>query len=230
MEAALDHQVDRGGDEGYVVGAQVGGGGLDVGAAQAEARVAGVDRAARRLGQEPELLYALASVALLGGFIGARLVFILLHWSSYDDNLLGIVWPLTSGYNAIGGVLIGIGAAFFYGRWRRLALWPTLDALTPGLLVFLMAASLADFLGGAGYHRPQQKHQAHAARRESHHRFAAIETALEPLRPRFPIGGQIESIRPLEALVSELQVENSGHAVRPHLAGGARHHIPGAGL
>jgi prolipoprotein diacylglyceryltransferase len=110
-----------------------------------------VDRAARRLGQEPERLYALALVALLGGFLGARLIFVLLHWSSYDDNLLGIIWPLTTGYNAPGGALIGAAAAFFYGRWRRLSLWPTLDALAPGLIVFLMAASLADFLGGSGY-------------------------------------------------------------------------------
>jgi prolipoprotein diacylglyceryltransferase len=110
-----------------------------------------VDRAARRLRQQPERLYALASIALLGGFIGARVTFILLHWSAYDDNLLGIIWPLTTGYNAPGGVLIGAAAGFFYGRWRRLSLWPTLDALAPGLLIFLMTASLADFLGGAGY-------------------------------------------------------------------------------
>jgi len=110
-----------------------------------------VDRAARRLGHDPESHYALASVALLGGFIGARLVFVLLHWSSYDDNLLGIVWPLTSGYNAVGGVLIGLAAGFFYGRWRGLALRSALDVLMPGAIVFLMAVSLAEFLGGAGY-------------------------------------------------------------------------------
>ncbi len=110
-----------------------------------------VDRAARRLGQAPEPVYALATLAVLAGFIGARLAFVLLHWSSYDDNLLGIIWPLTSGYNAAGGMFIGAAAAFFYGRWRRLPLWPALDALAPGLLVFLMAVSLADFLGGAGY-------------------------------------------------------------------------------
>ncbi|MBP6016299.1 MAG: prolipoprotein diacylglyceryl transferase [Candidatus Promineofilum sp.] len=110
-----------------------------------------VDRAARRLERDPEQHYAVAAVALLNGFIGARLVFVLLHWSSYDDNLLGIIWPLTSGYNGAGGVLIGVAAAFFYGRGRRLSFWPTLDVLAPGLLVFLMAVSLADFLGGAGY-------------------------------------------------------------------------------
>ncbi len=110
-----------------------------------------VDRAARRLGQTPEPVYGLATVALLSGFIGARLWFVLLHWSSYDDNLLGIIWPLTSGYNAAGGVAIAVAAGVFYGRWRRLPLWPTLDALAPGVLVFLMAVSLADFLSGAGY-------------------------------------------------------------------------------
>ena len=110
-----------------------------------------VDRAARRLGLDAERHYALATTAAVAGFLGARLTFVLLHWSSYDDNLLGVVWPLTTGYNAFGGALIGAAAAFFYGRWRRLALWPTLDALAPGLLVFLIAVSLADFLGGAGY-------------------------------------------------------------------------------
>src|SRR5690606_5500013 len=110
-----------------------------------------VDRAARRLGQEPERLYAVASVALLAGFIGARLVFVLLHWSSYDDNLLGIIWPLTSGYNAAGGVLVGAAAAFFYGRWRQISWRPALDALAPGLIIILMAVSLADFLSGSGY-------------------------------------------------------------------------------
>lgn len=110
-----------------------------------------VDRAARRLGLDAERHYAVATTAVVAGFVGARLVFVLLHWSSYDDNLLGIVWPLTTGYSAIGGAIIGAAAAFFYGRWRRLSLWPALDALAPGLLVFLIAVSLADFVGGAGY-------------------------------------------------------------------------------
>jgi phosphatidylglycerol:prolipoprotein diacylglycerol transferase len=110
-----------------------------------------VDRATRRLVLDPEHYYGLATVALLSGFIGARLAFVLLRWSSFDDNLLGIVWPLTSGYNAVGGIIIAIAAAFFYARWRRLPLWPALDVLAPGLIVFLITVSLADLLGGPGY-------------------------------------------------------------------------------
>lgn len=110
-----------------------------------------VDKAARRLGLDRERYYALAAAALLGGLAGARLIFVLLHWSSYDDNLLGIFWPINSGYSAFGGVLIGAAAAYFYGRWRQLPLWPALDALTPGVLVFLIAVAMADFMGGTGY-------------------------------------------------------------------------------
>ncbi len=122
-----------------------------------------VDRAARRVrsaalqsgaeapNYEPETYYALASVMLLAGFIGARLVFVLLHWSSYDDNLIGIVWPLNTGYSAFGGVVIAVAAVFFYTRWRRLPPWIALDTLAPGVLVFLIAVALADFLGGSSY-------------------------------------------------------------------------------
>lgn len=110
-----------------------------------------VDRAARRLGQDNETLYAMGTTMLIAGFVGARLAFVLLHWSSYDDNLLGVVWPLNSGYNAFGGVVIAAAAGWFYARWKRVDLWRALDALAPGVVVWLMFAGAADFLGGPGF-------------------------------------------------------------------------------
>lgn len=110
-----------------------------------------VDRAARRLGEDNETLYALAATTLISGFVGARLTFVLLHWSSFDDNLLGILWPLNSGYSGFGGVVIAAAAAYFYARWKRIPLRTALDALAPGIIVWLIIASLADFLGGPGY-------------------------------------------------------------------------------
>jgi phosphatidylglycerol:prolipoprotein diacylglycerol transferase len=110
-----------------------------------------VDRAARRLGHDPERLYGLAAVMMVAGFVGARLAFVLLHWSSYDDNLLGILWPLNSGFSGIGGVLIAAAGGYFYARWKRIPAWEALDTLSPGIILFLMTLSLADFLGGAGY-------------------------------------------------------------------------------
>lgn len=110
-----------------------------------------VEQAATRLNEHVAATYTLATVALASAFVAARLAFVIQHWGAYRQNLLGIVWPLTSGYNLGVGFLVGIAAAFFYGRARRLSAGETLDALTPGLLVGLMAISTADFLAGPGY-------------------------------------------------------------------------------
>jgi prolipoprotein diacylglyceryltransferase len=121
----------------YVVGAWLG--------------LSAVERAARRLGQPVETMYVLAVTGLLAWLIAARLIFVATYWPAYEDNLLGILWPLNTGFNAWGGLLVGVAAAFFYGRWRRLHPGAALDALAPGLLIALLAVSLADFLAGPGY-------------------------------------------------------------------------------
>jgi len=110
-----------------------------------------VERAAQRLGLHVPATYTLAVSGVAAGFVGARFVFVALHWQAYSDNLLGIVWPLTSGFHLGAGLLIGAAAAFFYGRLRQLPPGSTLDAVAPGFLVALIAVSLADFLAGPGY-------------------------------------------------------------------------------
>jgi phosphatidylglycerol:prolipoprotein diacylglycerol transferase len=110
-----------------------------------------VERAARALDLDAESTYGVAAVAVAAGFIGARLVFVALHWTAYRENLSGIVWPLTSGYSLWGGLFFALAAAFFYGRRKQLAIASTLDALAPGLLAGFLVISLADFLGGPGY-------------------------------------------------------------------------------
>lgn len=110
-----------------------------------------VERAAKMVGAQVQPTYGLAFISLLAGFIGARLVFVVTHWSAYVENPIDIVWPLTTGFSPAGGLLIGLAVALYYGRWKRLPLLTTLDALLPGAIVGFMVVSLADFLGGPGY-------------------------------------------------------------------------------
>lgn len=110
-----------------------------------------VEWAARRLQLRAEIVYGVAATAVFVGIVGARITFVLQYWPAFRDNLLGIVWPLTSGYNVAGGLFLGLAGAFFYGRAKRV-LWPaTIDALIPGVILALMVISLADFLAGPGY-------------------------------------------------------------------------------
>jgi phosphatidylglycerol:prolipoprotein diacylglycerol transferase len=110
-----------------------------------------VERTADRIRQNRELIFGLAATAVFTGFIGARLTFVAQYWPAFSQNLLNIIWPLNTGYNVWGGLLLGLAGAFFYARAKRLAPAPTLDALAPGIVLGLMVMSLADFLGGPGF-------------------------------------------------------------------------------
>ena len=110
-----------------------------------------VERAAPRVGGVPAQLYALATAMVVAGIIGARLSFVFLHWDAFRENLLGIIWPLNSGYELWGGLLFALVAAWLQMRRDQLALGTVLDGLLPGLLTLLLFVSLSDFLGGSGY-------------------------------------------------------------------------------
>jgi len=108
------------------------------------------EKSAIRLRQNHIALYSLATTGLVAGFVGARLAFVIEYWAAFQENLLGIVWPLNTGYNTWVGLLISVAAMFFYGRFKQLPPAQTLDALAPALITGLMVVSLADFLGGPG--------------------------------------------------------------------------------
>jgi prolipoprotein diacylglyceryltransferase len=111
-----------------------------------------VERAAARVySTQAERVYRLATIGLVAGIIGARLVFVSSHWSAYQENWLGIIWPINTGFHVWSGLAIGMAAAFFYGRFHQLDPAITFDALVPGLIIGLMAISLADFLAGPGF-------------------------------------------------------------------------------
>ncbi len=110
-----------------------------------------VEQTAKLLKLNSEKTYGVATAALFGGLIGARLVFVMIYWQAFQDNLLSIIWPLNMGYNLWGGLVIGLAAAFFYGRFHQLPPIATLDALTPSILTGLIIISLADLLAGPGF-------------------------------------------------------------------------------
>lgn len=109
-----------------------------------------VERAAKLLKLDYNGIYATAVSGLISGMVGARLVFVALYWSAFQENPLAIVWPLNSGYNLVGGLIFGTAGLLFYGRYKKLPLASTADAMIPGVITGLIFISLADFLAGPG--------------------------------------------------------------------------------
>ncbi len=110
-----------------------------------------VERTAKKIGANSEVTYGMAVTAVLVGFIGARLTFVFQYWPAFQASPLNIIWPLTSGYNLLGGLFFGAVGGFFYGRYKQVSWLNTLDALIPGIVLGLMVVSLADFLAGPGF-------------------------------------------------------------------------------
>jgi phosphatidylglycerol---prolipoprotein diacylglyceryl transferase len=110
-----------------------------------------VEKGAALRRQDGPTVYALAVASLAVGAAVARLSFVALYWPAYRAAPLSIIWPMTSGFLPWAGLLAGGAAAFFYGRYRRLPLRETVDALTAGLLSLFLIASLVDFAAGPGY-------------------------------------------------------------------------------
>jgi phosphatidylglycerol:prolipoprotein diacylglycerol transferase len=109
------------------------------------------ERAAKRVDVDPEAAYTLVAIMMAAALIGARLVFVVLHWPAYQEDLLSIVWPLTSGFSWWAGVVVAGLAGMFTVRAKAMPRLATLDALVPGLMLLLAAVSLVDFVAGPGF-------------------------------------------------------------------------------
>ncbi len=112
------------------------------------------ERGAKRLGLRGDAVYSLAFIAAAAGLIGARLGYVLEHWSAYQSDLGAIVALNFNTLSPLAGIVTGTLAAFWYARRKGVANRKWLDALTPGFIVFAGGLALADLASGDAYGSP----------------------------------------------------------------------------
>jgi prolipoprotein diacylglyceryltransferase len=112
------------------------------------------ERGARRLGIRGDVVYSLAFIAAAAGLIGARLGYVLEHWSAYQTDLGAIAALNFNTLSPLAGVATGLIAAYLYARRKGVANRKLLDALTPGFIVFAGGLALADLASGDAYGSP----------------------------------------------------------------------------
>jgi phosphatidylglycerol---prolipoprotein diacylglyceryl transferase len=91
---------------------------------------------------------------LIAGLIGARLGYALQFLDIYLSNPLSLFSFKANTLSPELGILIGLIVTFVLGGRYQLALRPTLDALAPGLAVFMIALGVAHILSGDAYGAP----------------------------------------------------------------------------
>jgi phosphatidylglycerol---prolipoprotein diacylglyceryl transferase len=114
------------------------------------------EKQAPRFRVDATQLYNLTLIALLAGLIGARLAYAARAPSAFLNSPLNLLALTPQMMDATGGLIIAAAAALIYGQIRRMALWPTLDALTTLLSVLAVVIGLANFASGSAFGAPTQ--------------------------------------------------------------------------
>jgi phosphatidylglycerol:prolipoprotein diacylglycerol transferase len=99
-------------------------------------------------------VYNLGFYSLVATVLGARLSYVLGHWTAYADELLSALSLTTTALAWPEGVLIGGVVAIVYLNRRQLPVGATLDAIAPGLTLALGLERLGAFLDGRGFGEP----------------------------------------------------------------------------
>jgi len=91
-------------------------------------------REGRKKGLDRDLLLQLLMWVLVAGFVGARLLHVLLYdWEAYAARPLSILAVQTGGLSVYGALIGGTLAVAAFTRWKRLPFWRLADAAMVGI-------------------------------------------------------------------------------------------------
>ncbi|NIM94936.1 MAG: hypothetical protein GTO18_14640 [Anaerolineales bacterium] len=110
-----------------------------------------IEKEAPRRNLETSDLNNLILLGLVAGIVGARLWYAVRFLDVYLDNPLSLFSLNPSTLALWEGILTGIIAAMIYGQRKGLPLWPTLDAVAPGLAVFAVALGFSHLASGDAF-------------------------------------------------------------------------------
>jgi len=109
------------------------------------------ERVAPRFQAKPNDVYNLVFVALITGVIGARVSFVIQNYEVFLQSPLNIISLNPGLLDPLGGVAFGLISALIYGSRKKIAWWPTLDAITPFLCVMMIAYGLSNLASGNAF-------------------------------------------------------------------------------
>jgi phosphatidylglycerol:prolipoprotein diacylglycerol transferase len=117
--------------------------GLQVAVIRGERR--GIDRAQ---------MMDLGIYVILAAFVGAKLLLVAVDFQHFVDNPGDLFSLFRAGGVFYGGLILATLVAIWYMRRHRMPLWPTADAIAPGIALGHVTGRLGCFLGGCCYGKP----------------------------------------------------------------------------
>jgi phosphatidylglycerol:prolipoprotein diacylglycerol transferase len=112
------------------------------------------EKRADRYGLSKDDLNNLTFYGLIAFVLGGRVSFILQNLPAFAKSPLSIFSINPDLFDPIGAWAIAILIAFVYGQRRKLALWSTLDTLTPFFAVLVIGVGLSHLAAGTAFGAP----------------------------------------------------------------------------
>ncbi len=88
---------------------------------------------------------------VLSGFIGSRLLFVLINFDVYRQHPAQIFKIWEGGLVFYGGLALAAMVAFWYMRWHRLPVWKSADLISPLIALGLFFGRIGCFFAGCCY-------------------------------------------------------------------------------
>lgn len=150
-----------------------------------------IEREAARLKIHASTLSNLIFYGLLAGWIGARLGYALEFPAVYLSNPLSLLSLTPTALSPSAGLVVGLIAFAIFVQRKGMPIRPTLDAIAPGLALFMAFVGLAHILGGDAYGSPTSAPWAIRLWNEYRHPSQFYETFIAltiflVIRERFP--------------------------------------------
>ncbi|HEY9077458.1 MAG TPA: prolipoprotein diacylglyceryl transferase family protein [Anaerolineaceae bacterium] len=113
-----------------------------------------VEKHAARFGISPSHIFNMVWIGAAAGIAGARLGYAIRFSAAFIASPLSLFSPNPDLLDAPSGLMIAGLSTLLYGRWKRMPLWQTLDALTSFFGVGLVAYHLANLATGNSFGIP----------------------------------------------------------------------------
>lgn len=107
---------------------------------------------AKRLGLDDDTVMSLALIAIIAGFIGAKLLYVIVHNKEFFADPIGTIG--SEGFVAYGGIIVGALGVWWYCRHKKLDFLAYFDLLMPEVAIAQGFGRIGCFLAGCCYGRP----------------------------------------------------------------------------
>jgi phosphatidylglycerol:prolipoprotein diacylglycerol transferase len=108
----------------------------------------------KKEGINGEEILDLAIYVIIGGVVGARILYVIGAWGQYKNNPLEIFMVHKGGLVFLGGLFAVLLVIVLYARIRKINLLKLFDAITPGTMLGYAIARIGCFLNGCCFGLP----------------------------------------------------------------------------